>query len=78
MDVSKNRGGPPKSSIFIGLEPLFSPSILGGLGVPLFLVQHPNQHWEHPTLGGVISRKASDLGAEFEQEDLTKGEGPPS
>ena len=25
----KNRGGPPKSSILIGLEPLFSPSILG-------------------------------------------------
>ena len=35
MGVSKN-SGTPKSSILIGLDPLFSPSILGGLP-PLFL-----------------------------------------
>ena len=34
MGVSKNRGGPPKSSILLGF-PLFSPSILGVF--PLFL-----------------------------------------
>ena len=39
MGVSKNNGA-PKSSILIGLEPLFSPSILG-VNPPLFLVQHP-------------------------------------
>ena len=33
---------PPKSShLYIGLEPLFSPSILGVKVFPLFLVQHP-------------------------------------
>ena len=36
MGVSKNRGGPPKSSILIGLDPLFPPSILV-VFPPLFL-----------------------------------------
>ena len=36
MGVSKNRGGPPKSSILIGLDPLFSPFILV-VFPPLFL-----------------------------------------
>ena len=41
MGVSKNRGGPPKSSILIGLSIINfnKPSILGK--IPLFLVQHP-------------------------------------
>ena len=44
MNVSENRGFPPKSSICSkGLEPLFSPSILGAV-FPLFLVQHPYTH----------------------------------
>ena len=38
MGVSKNRGGPPKSSILIGFSLIAS--ILGGK-IPLFLVQHP-------------------------------------
>ena len=37
LGVSKNRGGPPKSSTLIGFS-IFSPSILGFF--PLFLVQH--------------------------------------
>ena len=38
MGVSKNRGGPPKSSICSWGFPLFSPSILGA---------HPYS-WKHP------------------------------
>ena len=43
--VSKNRGGPPKSSNLIGFSIIFTIHF----GVPIFLVQHPNKqmrnHW---------------------------------
>ena len=41
MDVSKNRGKPPKYSILIGFSIIFT--IHFGGKIPLFLVQHPQK-----------------------------------
>ena len=52
MEVSKNRGGPPKSSILIGFGTIIFTIHFGGK-IPLFWVQHPYVTIPNKNLGNL-------------------------